>query len=119
MQNFFNAVEKRRYPLRGLEIRGLNCPFINFINLKTEDMAAAFFRGTQIDQNVKFKDKDRQLIRETEWPAEFEQPVDLSKVSRQHSIPSFDSKIHFALHTFARGCLHGEKIILHLETTLA
>ena len=49
-------------------------------------MAAAFFRGTQIDQNVKFKDKDRQLIRETEWPAEFEHPVDLSKVSRLRSI---------------------------------
>ena len=30
---------------------------------------------------MKFKDKDRQLIRETEWPAAFEKPVDLSKVS--------------------------------------
>ena len=45
-------------------------------------MAAAFFRGTGIDQNVKFKDKDKQLIKETEWPAEFEQPVDLTKVSQ-------------------------------------
>ena len=45
-------------------------------------MAAAFFRGTGIDQNVKFKDKDKQLIKETEWPAEFEQLVDLTKVSQ-------------------------------------
>ena len=45
-------------------------------------MSAAFFRGTQIDQNVKFKDKDRQMIRDTEWPASFDQPVDLRKVSR-------------------------------------
>ena len=45
-------------------------------------MAAAFFRGTGIDQNVKFKDKDKQLIKETEWPAEFDQRVDLSKVSQ-------------------------------------
>ena len=45
-------------------------------------MSAAFFRGTQIDQNVKFKDKDKQLIRDTEWPASFDQPVDLRKVSR-------------------------------------
>ena len=44
-------------------------------------MAAAFFRGTGIDQNVKFKDKDKQLIRETEWPPEFEKQIDLSKVS--------------------------------------
>ena len=44
-------------------------------------MSAAFFRGTGIDQNVKFKDKDKQLIRETDWPPEFEKQVDLSKVS--------------------------------------
>ena len=44
-------------------------------------MAAAFFRGTGIEQNVKFKDKDKQLIKETEWPADFEKQVDLSKVS--------------------------------------
>ena len=44
-------------------------------------MSAAFFRGTQIDQNVKFKDKDKQLIRETEFPESFDKPVDLKKVS--------------------------------------
>ena len=44
-------------------------------------MSAAFFRGTQIDQNVKFKDKDKQLMNETKYPSEFNQKVDLSKVS--------------------------------------
>lgn len=44
-------------------------------------MTAAFFRGTKVDQNVKFKDKDKQFIKQWKWPAEFDQPIDLSKVS--------------------------------------
>jgi hypothetical protein len=44
-------------------------------------MSAAFFRGTQLDQNVKFKDKDKQFIRQWKWPKEFDEPVDLAKVS--------------------------------------
>jgi hypothetical protein len=47
-------------------------------------MSAAFFRGTQLDQNVKFKDKDKQFIRQWRWPKEFEEPVDLAKVSVTH-----------------------------------
>ena len=48
-------------------------------------MSAAFFRGTGIDQNVKFKDKDKELVRSMEFPPEFDQPVDLKKVSRRSS----------------------------------
>ena len=44
-------------------------------------MSAAFFRGTQIDQNVKFKDKDKELVRQMKFPPEFDHPVDLNKVS--------------------------------------
>ena len=44
-------------------------------------MSAAFFRGTQIDQNVKFKDKDKELARTMKFPPEFDQQVDLKKVS--------------------------------------
>jgi serine/arginine repetitive matrix protein 1 len=42
-------------------------------------MSAQFFRGTQLSQNVKFKDKDQKLIKEWNWPAHFER-IDLSKV---------------------------------------
>eukprot|EP00347_Sterkiella_histriomuscorum_P022550 403338068 len=43
-------------------------------------MAASFFRGTHIDQNVKFKDKDRELTKKWKYPAEFDLSVDLKKV---------------------------------------
>ena len=44
-------------------------------------MAASFFRGTQLDQNVKFKDKDRELTKTWIFPPEFDLQVNLSKVS--------------------------------------
>ena len=43
-------------------------------------MSAAFFRGTNIDKNVKFKDKEKALIKSWKWPEEFEKHVDLKKV---------------------------------------
>ena len=43
-------------------------------------MAASFFRGTQIDQNVKFKDKEKELIKKMKWPSDFDLTVDLKKV---------------------------------------
>ena len=43
-------------------------------------MSASFFRGTQLDQNVKFKDKEKELLRQWPWPPEFTQTVDLSRV---------------------------------------
>jgi hypothetical protein len=44
-------------------------------------MAASFFRGTHIDQNVKFKDKDKELTKKWKYPPEFDLSVDLKKVS--------------------------------------
>lgn len=44
-------------------------------------MAASFFRGTQLDQNVKFKDKDKELTKKWNFPPEFDTAVDLKKVS--------------------------------------
>lgn len=44
-------------------------------------MAASFFRGTQLDQNVKFKDKDKELTKKWNFPPEFDCPVDIKKVS--------------------------------------
>ena len=44
-------------------------------------MAASFFRGTHLDQNVKFKDKDRELTKIWKFPPEFDQTVNLNKVS--------------------------------------
>ncbi len=51
-------------------------------------MAASFFRGTQLDQNVKFKDKDRELTKKMNFPPEFDQPVDIAKVSTARHIHS-------------------------------
>lgn len=48
-------------------------------------MAAAFFRGTTIDQNVKFKDKDLELTKKWQYPPEFDLHVNLSKVSARAS----------------------------------
>ena len=48
-------------------------------------MSAAFFRGTGIDQNVKFKDKDKELVRSMAFPTNFDEPVDLKKVSENCS----------------------------------
>lgn len=44
-------------------------------------MCAAFFRGTQLEQNVKFQDKEKKLIKNWKWPAIFEEKVDLKRVS--------------------------------------
>ncbi len=44
-------------------------------------MTASFFRGTQLDQNVKFKDKEKELLKAWKWPPEFDKPVNINKVS--------------------------------------
>ena len=44
-------------------------------------MCASFFRGTQLDQNVKFQDKNKKLIKEWTWPKIFDEKVDLKKVN--------------------------------------
>lgn len=44
-------------------------------------MCANFFRGTQLEQDVKFKNKDKQLIKERSWPEIFNQKVNLKKVN--------------------------------------
>jgi len=44
-------------------------------------MCASFFRGTQLDQNVKFQDKNKKLMKEWSWPKIFDQKVDVSKVN--------------------------------------
>lgn len=31
---------------------------------------------------MKFKDKDKEFIRQWKWPKEFDEPVDLAKVSQ-------------------------------------
>lgn len=49
-------------------------------------MAANFFRGTHIDQNVKFKDKDRELTKKWNFPPEFDLTVELKKVSTESGI---------------------------------
>lgn len=43
-------------------------------------MAAQFFRGTALDQNVKFKDKDKQIIASWKWPESFKDPIVLDGV---------------------------------------
>lgn len=43
-------------------------------------MCASFFRGTQLDQNVKFQDKNKKLIKERSWPDIFNHKVDFNKV---------------------------------------
>lgn len=42
--------------------------------------SGGFYRGTTIDQDPRFKDKDRKLIESTSWPALFSEKVNLSKV---------------------------------------
>ena len=43
-------------------------------------MCSSFFRGTHLDQNVKFQDKNKKLIKEWNWPDIFDKKVDLTKV---------------------------------------
>ena len=43
-------------------------------------MCSAFFRGTSLDQDVKFKDQEKKLIKGRKWPEQFKQKVDLNKV---------------------------------------
>lgn len=44
-------------------------------------MCAAFFRGTELTQNVKFKDKEEMLIKQWKWPPSFEKKVNLKAVN--------------------------------------
>ncbi len=50
-------------------------------------MSASFYRGTGIDQNVKFKNKDKAMIQNRTWPPEFDEPVDLTKVGANSVSP--------------------------------
>ena len=40
----------------------------------------SFFKGTSVDQNSKFQDKDKKIINSTRWPEIFNEKVDISKV---------------------------------------
>lgn len=40
----------------------------------------SFFKGTSVDQNSKFEDKDKKIINSTKWPEIFDKKVDISKV---------------------------------------
>jgi len=40
----------------------------------------SFFKGTSVDQNSNFADKDKKLINAIKWPVIFDQKVDISKV---------------------------------------
>lgn len=44
-------------------------------------MSAGFFRGTTHEQDSRFSDKEKKLIQQKQWPAIFDTPVDLNKVS--------------------------------------
>jgi serine/arginine repetitive matrix protein 1 len=41
----------------------------------------SFFKGTSVDQNSKFTDKDKKIINSTKWSEVFDKKVDMSKVS--------------------------------------
>lgn len=43
-------------------------------------MSGGFYRGTSIEQDGRFANKERKLIRSREWPKEFESRVDIRKV---------------------------------------
>ena len=56
-------------------------------------MWQSFFRGTQLEQDVKFKDKNKKLIKERTWPDIFEQKVDLNKVDLKSINKWIDQRI--------------------------
>ena len=41
----------------------------------------SFFKGTSVNQNSKFADKDKKVINSTKWPEIFDKKVNISKVS--------------------------------------
>lgn len=41
----------------------------------------SFFKGTSVDQNSKFTDKDKKIINSMTWPEIFNEKVDISKVT--------------------------------------
>lgn len=53
----------------------------------------SFFKGTSIDQNSKFTDKDKKIINNTKWPEVFEQKVDISKVNLESLKDWMDQRI--------------------------
>jgi len=52
-----------------------------------------FFRGTSQDQDSRFSDKEKKLIKSTKFPPEFEQKVDMKKVKFEIIKPWITSKI--------------------------
>ena len=43
-------------------------------------MAGNFFKGTSSEQDARFTDKQKKLIREKEWPELFDVKIDIKKV---------------------------------------
>lgn len=40
----------------------------------------SFFKGTNQEQDARFKNKDKKLMQSIKWPEEFDLPVDILKV---------------------------------------
>jgi serine/arginine repetitive matrix protein 1 len=43
-------------------------------------MAGNFFKGTSTDQDARFSDKQKKLIRQKQWPELFDTKIDMKKV---------------------------------------
>lgn len=43
-------------------------------------MAGSFYRGTSIDQDGRFTNKEKKLISQKQWPEVFDHRIDLKKV---------------------------------------
>lgn len=43
-------------------------------------MSGALFRGTSINQDGRFANKEKKLLRSMKWPKEFETRIDITKV---------------------------------------
>lgn len=56
-------------------------------------MSAGFFRGTTHEQDSRFSDKEKKLIQQKQWPAIFDTPVDLNKVTLLALQPWINRKI--------------------------
>ncbi|CAI2376831.1 unnamed protein product [Moneuplotes crassus] len=54
----------------------------------------SFFKGTSVDQNSKFADKDKKIINSTSWPEIFNQKVDISKVNRDSIRPWIETRVN-------------------------
>jgi serine/arginine repetitive matrix protein 1 len=44
-------------------------------------MSGSFYRGTTTEQDGRFANKEKKIIRKMEWPEEFDVRVDIKKVT--------------------------------------